>query len=85
MLIQGFVVQGAVMQPAGGTVVICGSGNGVLPSGVCTAASSWGVSNQYGGTVVPGPGTFEVDLYVSNNGVTTLLDKKTMQVTLKNP
>ena len=38
-----------------------------------------------GGTVVPGPATFELDLYVSNNGITTLLDKKTIQVTLKNP
>lgn len=85
VVIQSFVIQGAVMQPAGGTVVICGSGNGVLPSGVCTAASSWGVSNQYGGTLVPGPATFELDLYVNSNGAETLLDKKTIQVTIKNP
>ena len=89
VFIQGVVVQGTVEQPAGGTVVICGSGNGVLPtafpSGVCTAGSDWGVSNRFSGAVVPGPATFELDLYVNNNGVNMLVDKKTIQVTLKNP
>jgi hypothetical protein len=86
--VQGFVTQalsGATRVPAGGVGVTCGGGSGVLPTGVCQTPSSIGIFNDAGGawTFQPGPATFELELYVYNYGVKTVIGTKTVVITLK--
>jgi hypothetical protein len=62
--IQGFVTQGTARRFAGGALISCGSGAGVLPSGSCTVASQLAASNNTAGsgTLVTGGATFELQL-----------------------
>lgn len=62
--IQGWIVQGTLRHGANGTVINCGSGSGVLPTGTCTVSFSYSASNGLSGagTLVPGAATFELDL-----------------------
>jgi hypothetical protein len=79
VLLQGYVVQGAARQPAGGAQVTCGSSPGVMPPGTCTFSFSAAAANGGGtGTLAPGPAVFELNLM---QGATTY-DRKTVAVTL---
>ena len=84
VIIQGWVNQGSVRHAAGGTVVDCGAGGGVLPNGTCTSTFSASANNGLSGpgTLVPGAATFELQL-VDGNGV--LLSSTRVPVTLMNP
>ena len=83
VVLQGYMVQGATRQPAGGVAVSCGSAIGVLPPGTCTVSFTTSASNAGGtGTLVPGPATFELNLIQSGGGTTTTLDTETVAVTL---
>jgi hypothetical protein len=83
VVLQGFLIQGSTRHAAGGTVVIAGAGNGVLPTGFCNVAFSISASNTVGGTgtLVTGPATFE--LQMTMNG--SLLELKTITVMLDGP
>jgi hypothetical protein len=83
VLLQGYMVQGATRQPAGGVSVSCGSAIGVLSPGTCTVSFTAGAANGVGtGTLVPGPATFELNLMQSSGGTNTTFDTKTVAVTL---
>jgi len=78
--LQGWISQGAARRAAGGALVVCGAGTGVLPNGTFTVSGSLTASNSTGGTgtLVPGAATFELQLI--DNG--TVVDTKTVPVTL---
>jgi hypothetical protein len=80
--LQGFLHQGSVAQAAGGSVVNCGAGTGVLPTGTCTFTFGYVASNSAGGsgTLVPGPATLEVQL---RDGTGRVLDSRNVAVTLQ--
>ena len=82
MGIQGWILQGTTLRAANGTVISCGSGQGVLPTGTCTVAFELSASNSAGGTgtFVPGAATFELDLRDSTGAV---IDKATKAITLQ--
>jgi hypothetical protein len=82
--IQGWLVQSGAnnaRRAAGGVVVQCGSGSGILPHGTCTLSSVIVASNSTAGTgtLIPGAATFELDLMV--NG--TVVAQKTAPVSIK--
>lgn len=62
--LQGWINQGTARRAAGGALVDCGSGFGVLPGGIFAVAGTLGASNTTDGTgtLVAGPATFELDL-----------------------
>src|SRR5581483_11087535 len=67
-VLQGFVSQGTSQHAAGGAVIDCGAGSGVLPTGVFTLAGSLNISNipiTGSGTFAPGPATFLLQLKVN--------------------
>jgi hypothetical protein len=76
IVLQGWLVQGAVTAPSGGVVALCDAGNGVLPTGTCTQQFSINAKSSDGLTT--GPATFRLDL---SEGA-TLLDNKTVAVTI---
>ncbi len=78
--LQGWINQGTARRAAGGSMVVCGAGTGVLPNGTFTVSGSIVASNSGGGagTLVPGAATFELQLM--ENG--TVLETKTVAVTL---
>jgi hypothetical protein len=81
--VQGWLVQSGAnnaRRAAGGALVQCGSGSGVLPNGTCTLSSVIVASNSTSGTgtLVPGPATFELDLMV--NGI--VVAQKTAAVSI---
>jgi hypothetical protein len=83
--IQGFIAQGSVTHAAGGTLVNCGAGIGVLPTGTCIASSSAGASNgdlTGAGTLVPGTATFLLQLKDSAGNI---VDTRTKTITLAPP
>ena len=82
MVIQGWMLQGTTLRAANGTVISCGSGQGVLPTGTCTVSFELSASNSAGGngTFVPGAATFELDLRDSTGAV---IDKATKAITLQ--
>jgi len=82
VLLQGVLVQGAVSKGAGGLSVSCGAAIGVLPPGTCTINFTATASNSVGGTLVPGPAQFQLNLIQSNGGTNTTFDTKIVQVTL---
>jgi hypothetical protein len=63
-VLQGYITQGSARRAAGGLVVNCGGGSGVLPTGNCTMSFVVNASNTGSGigTLVPGIATFELDL-----------------------
>lgn len=78
---QGYISQGSVRHAAGGQVVICGAGNGVLPTGTFNVTGSYSAMQTTGpGTLVTGPATFELELRAD-----TLLFTRTVPVTLVAP
>jgi hypothetical protein len=80
VVLQGWIDQGTARRAAGGSMVMCGAGVGVLPNGTFNVSGSIVASNTTGGTgtLVPGAATFELQLIV--NG--TVLETKTVAVTL---
>jgi len=82
-VIQGWLVQSGAntaRRAAGGSVVQCGNGAGILPNGVCSMFSVIAASNSSAGTgtLIPGAATFELDLTV--NG--TVVSQQTVPVTI---
>lgn len=65
---QGYVVQGSARRAAGGTLIDCHAGLGVLPNGSCQISFSVVASNSTsgGGSLVAGNATFELDLIVGS-------------------
>jgi hypothetical protein len=84
IFVMASVVQGATRRSAGGTLVNCGSGSGVLPTGTCTVPSTYTVSSTLSGTgtFVAGPATLELRI---QNGLTTVLYTMNVPVTLTIP
>jgi hypothetical protein len=84
VLLQGEIVQGLTRRAAGGTMVNCGSGIGVFPPGTCTITFGASASNSAGGggTLEPGPATFELQLTQAFGGVETRFDTETVALTL---
>jgi hypothetical protein len=84
--LQAEIKQGTTARAAGGANVTCGGTplSGVLPDGTCTETRPISSFNQNGGsgTLVPGPAILEVSLHWFNGTTTTLLDKKTVDITL---
>jgi hypothetical protein len=80
VVLQGWLNQGAVRRAAGGTMVMCGAGVGILPTGMVNVTGTISASNTTGGpgVLVDGPATFE--LQMTMNG--TLLETKTIPVFL---
>ena len=72
VVVQGYIVQGATRRAAGGSVVNCGAGSGILPNGNCTMSFSVVASNTTAGsgTLIPGIATFELDLKVGSTTAT---------------
>lgn len=85
VIIQGWISQGAARRAAGGQQVTCGGTSGTLPNGACTEASVIVANNgpsAGSGTLVPGAATFELELTQVVGAVTTILDTKTIPITL---
>jgi hypothetical protein len=85
VLLQGYLVQGSVEVGAGGIVASCPQATGVLPSGACTMSFTINASTGAAGTgtIAPGPATFRLEL-LGDDGA-TLLDSRTVAVTLVAP
>ena len=80
-------VQGTVVHNSGGVYLNCTDpqGNGILPNGTCTInwfAIATNVSAAGPGTLVAGPATFVLTLIQDVNGTPTVLDSKSVSVTL---
>ena len=84
VILQGWISQGAARRDAGGQPVTCGGTSGTLPNGACTEAGIIVANNgpSAGGTLVPGGATFELELRQVVGGDTTILDTKTIPITL---
>jgi hypothetical protein len=82
--LQGAIVQGSVSQPAGGFAASCvPSQPGVVPKGSCQMTFTAGASNANGGgTLVPGPASFVLTMSLDAGGLSTVLDTKSVPVTL---
>jgi hypothetical protein len=82
--LQGAIVQGSVSQPAGGFAASCvPSQPGVVPKGSCQMTFTAGASNANGGgTLVPGPANFVLTMSLDAGGLSTVLDTKSVPVTL---
>ena len=80
-VLQGWIDQGSASRAAGGTMVQCGSGNGILPAGDCNSTFSVSVNNTTSsgsGTLVPGAATFRLQL-IHNE---TVVDTRSVPITL---
>lgn len=84
VFIQAYVEQGEASRAAGGVVVLCGAGNGVLPPGTCSFSFTTIASNATAGTgtLVPGSATVRFEL---RQGTETVHDVLTIPVTLVSP
>ncbi|HYU01142.1 MAG TPA: hypothetical protein VEK85_12240 [Gemmatimonadales bacterium] len=84
VVLQGWIDQGVASRAAGGLVVVCGAGDGVLPPGTCSFAFTAVASNATAGTgtLVAGPATARFQLL---QGGETVLDTFTVPVTLVVP
>jgi len=84
VFMQGEIVQGATVKGAGGATITCGAALGTLPPGTCTFGFTVTASNSAAGpgTLVPGPATFKLQLLESDGTTTTVLDTRTVDVTL---
>jgi hypothetical protein len=91
--LQGVALQGTILQTvegnptrrAAGTVLVsCGSSIGVMPPGTCTVTSTAVASSTGtdGMTLLPGAAVFELRMTQTVNGVATILDTRTVAVTL---
>lgn len=92
VVLQGYIDQGqgasAVQRVTGGIRVQCDAGNGVLPHGTCSMSYTALVSNTQtmgNGTLVPGPATFTLELYQEVPNGRTVLDTRSVPVTLVAP
>ncbi len=85
-VVQGYVVQGAVVHAAGGANV-CPGLTGVVPVGGCTF--DWHASAQNPqsetGTLVAGPATLRLDLVRSDGVTTALVERREVPVDLTSP
>ena len=77
-MLQGYLIQGAANQAAGGLSISCGGGTGVFTTGNCTQSFSITGTSLSGTVLVPGSATYRHEL--THNGV--LVDFKTTAVTL---
>jgi len=70
---QGYVVQNPSSRAAGGALIDCHAGLGVLPNGTCTISYSLVANNSLAGngTLVPGTATFELDLILPSGKVSS--------------
>jgi hypothetical protein len=84
VFMQGEIIQGTTVKGAGGATITCGAALGVLPPGTCTFSFTVTASNSAGGTgaLTPGAATFQLQLLQSDGTTTTVLDTKTIAVTL---
>ena len=86
VLIQGWISQGSARRAAGGTQLLCsGAAPGELPTGSCDAPGDMVAGNDPAdgtGTLVPGPATFELELKQFNGTSETILDTRTIPITL---
>lgn len=86
ILLQGWVSQGTARRAAGGGFVTCiPTSIGTLPNGSCSFASVIDANNttsQGTGTLVPGPATFELELKQNDGTTETILDTKSIPITL---
>jgi len=84
IFVMASVVQGTTRRDACGTLVNCGSGSGVLPTGTCAVPSTYSASNTLGGTgtLVAGPATLQLRIM---QGLTTALYTMNLSVTLTTP
>ena len=84
VFMQGEIIQGSTVKGAGGATLTCGAALGVLPPGTCTFSFTVTANNNAGGTgtLIPGPATFQLQLLQSDGTTTTVLDTKTVDVTL---
>ena len=84
VFMQGQIIQGTTVKGAGGATITCGAALGVLPPGTCTFSFTVTAANSAGGTgtLVPGAATFELQLEESDGTTTTVLDTRTVDVTL---
>jgi hypothetical protein len=83
--IQGWIRQGTARRAAGGTDVTCGPAVGTLPNGTCQQANviiADNVSSGGSGTLVPGPATFELELRIFDGTTQTVLDTKSIPITI---
>lgn len=86
--IQGWIIQGRSLRAAGGAVVNCGKGVGVLPTGSCTVSSTFVASNKTAGTgtLVPGAAIFALQLsdatgaVMDTEEIVVMLASKTLQL-----
>lgn len=86
VIVQNWIVQGSARRAAGGTDVQCGSAPlGELPAGTCTAAADIVAGNGGSGTgtLVTGPATLEVDLEIYDGTTQTVVDTKSIAITLQ--
>jgi hypothetical protein len=84
IFVMASVIQGATRRDAGGTLVNCGSGSGVLSTGTCAVPSTFTASNTLTGigTLVAGPATLQLRVM---QGLTTVLYTTNLPVTLTSP
>jgi hypothetical protein len=87
MGIQGWIRQGSARRAAGGPPFLCNGGGtpDVLPTGSCTMPGDIGARNEPAdgsGTLVPGPATFELELKQTDATSETILDTKSIPITL---
>jgi hypothetical protein len=84
VFMQGIIIQGSTQKGAGGATVTCGAALGVLPPGTCTFSFTVTAANAAGGpgTLVPGAATFQLQLLQTDGTTTTVLDTKTVAITL---
>jgi hypothetical protein len=78
--IQTWIDQGTASRAAGGVVVLCGAGDGVLPPGACSFGFSLNASNTNAGTGTLGPGSATARFQLLQGS--TVLDTFTIAVTL---
>jgi hypothetical protein len=87
VIIQGYVRQGGAWRGALGTGVRCGGDGaaGELPTGRCTVSYFYVARNAPAagsGTLVPGPATFELQLIDRDTNGETLLDTRSVPITI---
>ena len=82
VVLQGYIIQGTTNRAAGGSIIACsGPFDGILPPGSCITSLAVSVSNSNtgSGTLVAGPATLQLDLYVG----AVVVDSETVPITLQ--
>jgi hypothetical protein len=84
VIYQAWIKQGSAIRAANSDNVSCGGGAGVLTTGTCTTPASVVASNTASGlgTLVPGTATLEIQLKQIDGTTETVLDTKSISITL---